>query len=824
MDELTAKSYRLQIANANELDRLRKELVDSLRKKADANDSKYLKDLTSRLMSFSSRSQTLSEELQILESLSFEVMSHRQAQITEAYPRTFNWLFGQESSHGDATQQRRTSSIFEWLQMYNGVYWICGKAGSGKSTLMKYLAGHESTLAALRKWSADKKLVTAQFFCWNAGTEMQKSQQGLLQTLLYHVLEQCPSLGRKICPRPYRCAEFGEICWTRTNLIEAFERLREHGIEHTRFCFFIDGLDEYRGDHKEIINIVDSFANAEGIKVVISSRPWNVFENRYGDNKGLKLLLQDLTRSDIKLFVTEGLREDPTFRELETSDAGYNELLTEIVDKADGVFLWVYLVVRSLRRGINNCDTISELQARVQELPGDLESYFRLMLDSIEPVYHRQSARLLLMRVGTLNKLTVATASCFDEEDPHFALAAKFSPCNPLQPEEFERLERRMTVRINARCTDLVEILNVNTQYGNKEPRVEFLHRMVRDFLNTRDIYQMLVTREGGGFDANRYLCNSMLFQMKLYLRSPAAGKRYEYISLSEFMHGFLYHARHLDISRGSNGEALLQDFDCTTKIVVETVRRNYDRNVLVYDVFLINGWHPDWLLLSALHHNLYDYVATRVDSVRDLIKRARTPHGTSHRYPPLSVALCFSNVLKHRDRTLLDFDPRLVALLLDQGACPNESYDGRPIWFVFLISGTEDLETQEVTSNSVSIIMKMLIQRGAHHQPGYMQNDDNRKALVENLLHFCRREETQYLVNLIDRNQRQMEGAMQDVIARHRLTCGATIFNGSSDHATPCTCDYHPRGWSRCRVRTSEGDLEEYHLCQICYPHPRQS
>lgn len=292
-------------------------------------------------------------------------MSHMQEQITEAYPKTFNWLFQHDGLHSDATQQHYTPSIIEW-----GYKKTAGYTGSGKSTLMKYLAGHESTLAALRKWSADKQLVIGQFFCWNAGTEMQKSQQGLLQTLLHHVLKQCPSSARKICPWQYHCAEYDEIRWTQTSLAEAFRGLEEHGIEDTRFCFFIDGLDEYKGDHKEIIDIVDSFACADEFKVVISSRPRNVFENHYGDNNGRKILLQDLTRPDIKLFVTEGLRKDPTFHELETSDAEYKGLFTKIVDKANGVLLWVYLVVRSLRRGINNWDTVSSCKPGCESCRG----------------------------------------------------------------------------------------------------------------------------------------------------------------------------------------------------------------------------------------------------------------------------------------------------------------------------------------------------------------------------------------------------------------------------------------------------------------------
>lgn len=60
---------------------------------------------------------------------------------------------------------------------------------------MKYLHRHENTLAALRTWAGGKQLVTASYFFWYAGADMQKSQQGLLQTLLYDILRQFPALS-----------------------------------------------------------------------------------------------------------------------------------------------------------------------------------------------------------------------------------------------------------------------------------------------------------------------------------------------------------------------------------------------------------------------------------------------------------------------------------------------------------------------------------------------------------------------------------------------------------------------------------------------------
>lgn len=127
--------------------------------------------------------------------------------------------------------------------------------------------------------------------------------------------------------------------WTRIKLLDAFKMLRKQSIDSIKFCFFIDGLDEHKGDHIEIIDVMNSFTATSDIKICSSSRPWNVFEMAYRENLGLKLQLQGLIGRDIKCFETNKLTEDRRFRELKATDSRYGALFRETVDKAQGVFL-----------------------------------------------------------------------------------------------------------------------------------------------------------------------------------------------------------------------------------------------------------------------------------------------------------------------------------------------------------------------------------------------------------------------------------------------------------------------------------------------------
>ncbi len=68
-----------------------------------------------------------------LGSLWYPEIKHREETIKEAHARTFRWIFEPDVSDKAV---RRWHSFVEWLASGQGTYWISGKAGSGKSTLM----------------------------------------------------------------------------------------------------------------------------------------------------------------------------------------------------------------------------------------------------------------------------------------------------------------------------------------------------------------------------------------------------------------------------------------------------------------------------------------------------------------------------------------------------------------------------------------------------------------------------------------------------------------------------------------------------------------
>lgn len=127
----------------------------------------------------------------ILSSLRAPERDRRLEQINQQLGETFNWAYDDASV-----------GLSEWLQKGTGIFWINGKPASGKSTLMKYLHQDPRTRELLRAggWQSRARLITASFFFHHRGTNVQKSFEGLLRSLVSQILEQEKTLFHLLYP------------------------------------------------------------------------------------------------------------------------------------------------------------------------------------------------------------------------------------------------------------------------------------------------------------------------------------------------------------------------------------------------------------------------------------------------------------------------------------------------------------------------------------------------------------------------------------------------------------------------------------------------
>ncbi|KAH8646763.1 hypothetical protein BX600DRAFT_443733 [Xylariales sp. PMI_506] len=512
----------------------------------------------------------------ILGSLSFTTQSDRLESLDDPHSQTFEWIFQEDSD-----SVRPWSNFVDWLQHGHGVYWINGKVGSGKSTLMRYIYKNPQTGQALKAWSGSMPSEVSGFFFWNSGDEDQRTQRGLLRSLLLDVLQHHRDLLPNVMPEAWmswsaqvNATLSGTIpvdslfmplrfkSWTMKQLKLAFQRLLNSLRGQVKLCFFVDGLDEYDGEYSEIIDLFFESSTSPDVKFCVSSRPLLVFEQAFSEMPGLKL--QDLTYRDISHFVKSRLQSHKHMMQLSKHHpAATTHLINEIVTKSRGVFLWVKLVIKSLLRGLNDCNRISDLEKRIEYLPEDLEALYAHILSHIDPFYREQTSRLFqIFRAAqkhSQDKITLLNLSWADDEDE---LLAETAPIRPLSNEEIVMRCQVMDSRLKSVCAGLLESNEVRFSSIAPDSRVMFLHRTVSDWLGKEQVWNQLTSVTAGtGFSANLAMLKSRVLNLKALDPSPRVP-----LEMSTVCDALEY-ARYAEMDLNNGFPKLLDQLDVTVSL-----------------------------------------------------------------------------------------------------------------------------------------------------------------------------------------------------------------------------------------------------------------
>jgi hypothetical protein len=351
---------------------------------------------------------------------------------------------------------------------------------------MKFLTAHNKLRDHLSVWSGSDDLLVASFYSWNAGTSLQKSHNGLIRTLLAQCLRQRPTLIPKVCPKRWDTlgmlgvlgvgATHDFPAWQWDELARSLDTLGSGAAgDGYRLALFIDGLEEFEGDHGELVKVIKRLNNLPGVKICVSSRPWSVFNDAFERSPSLKV--QDMTWNDIICYIDGHFAGLPAFVELQSGDPDETARLKHgIAEKADGVFLWVSVVVRTLAERLTDGDRLGHLHAIVDQLPGDIEALFEAIKRKINSRHTKQSSQyfLLLLEAQRQNVMMPPSAVTFflAEEDDASLVNRDF--CNTSENKRSWMIST-MRRRLNSRTMGLVETL--------KNGSVTFLHRTVLEWV-----------------------------------------------------------------------------------------------------------------------------------------------------------------------------------------------------------------------------------------------------------------------------------------------------------------------------------------------------
>jgi hypothetical protein len=548
---------------------------------------------------------------------------------------------------------------------------------------MKYLYNHTETTKHLHAWSGTIPLVRASFYFWIPGQQMQKSLEGLLQTLLYHILHTCPSLVPILC-RDRAIEQSREKVstqpWTLNELQKAFAIFQTQSQVAANFYFHVDGLDEYCGDSWDIINTLQALATCPNVKLCLSSRPWNSFQDAFGRANPCVLRLHEWTRKDIKIFAHESLMSYTAYSDFDPSL--FNDLIQDISDRAQGVFLWVRLVVRSLRDGIINDDPVSILHERLRAIPTDLEEFFELILESVEDIYRSRMASTFLAALNTHRPLKMIDYYFLEQEDPTFGLKLKATQWSDYK---IQRAVDQTQRRLNGRFRGLLEpTSDIGIRYYTS---VDFLHRTLRDFLKTERMMKWLISR------ASKELNTFMAL-------SCALTATYRFVNLEPTMEDLKIAIELASHAAHDTGE------DDRSFAIVDMAEEAYQR-IRPDDLHRGCGIHC-YILRFAIAVGHTEYLSyrfhkegTTLDLNNILKHTVEFRLGTNESLDP-----CLPNTLRRRASSHKEYKrdttknywgsptPWMVKVLLDLGADPNAPVDGISSWTSFLHQATGLMHT----------------------------------------------------------------------------------------------------------------------------------
>ncbi|KAI1269729.1 hypothetical protein F5Y18DRAFT_371327 [Xylariaceae sp. FL1019] len=445
------------------------------------------------------------EEESVVEAMNSEEKSWERFCTDAAERRKYK-----EDIAAEALKRERASQIFKnFLTGENGIFFFTGKAGCGKSTLMKHISPSNNKYVrdALDHWASTRRrpLISIPMYFWISGNKLQRSVEGFYRTILFHFLRNQPDAMHDLFPDS--AARFADEVlrdqpMRMSEILTAVSRMATTTIfDNHAFCIFVDGLDEYEGDkveHLELARLLRGWAQHQNVKVICSARPYQEFIETFRDVATI-IRLHDLTCADIALYAFDTLRNE---QQLQASDSRiwsyeHDNLVMQIVKRSEGVFIWSITVVRFLSTLVGH-STTQALSALLDDTPKPMNELYKQILSRRKPMAQKKGNILLFVVCSLPDLKNAFSLSWLDEfKDPNFPMnqSPSFYP-----PVEVDRRLRALRTEFSDGTAGLLELRKEVSTNSNRTfwpffgYRAFLIHRTARDFLKREWLPTVLPT------------------------------------------------------------------------------------------------------------------------------------------------------------------------------------------------------------------------------------------------------------------------------------------------------------------------------------------
>jgi hypothetical protein len=437
-----------------------------------------------------------------LRSLAFDGSRDREGVVDNPTDSTCEWLL-------------KSPEYLRWVHGH-GLLLIRGQPGCGKSTLLKFALGKQLEAAA------SVGSVVLAFFFYSSGTELQNGIVGLFRSFLLQLFEQdvsSRSTFHEICRKRWTAGgkKNRNLIWHQNELQANFKRLVLECSAQCKTTIFIDAIDECRAQDRDCL--VSFFHSLKGKAQIRLDRPKICFTCRlYPDGQidaDFWIRLEEENQHDIQIFIEQELRLP------DETEPAINEFKQILQEKANGLFLWLVLIIRQVRDMSSEGLNLKIIQKEIWKCPRKLDGLYEGLLEKIEDKDLRQAGKLFQWicfagRPLSLDELRTAmtvhlcgTKSSLDEYE---------------NDDNYITNKNQMKTRIMHLSRGLADVANSNSAEG--KILVGFYHATIKDFMLTKGL-QYLNCR----LKQSRGLIESAHFQL--------ANTCIDYISTKEICTAF---------------------------------------------------------------------------------------------------------------------------------------------------------------------------------------------------------------------------------------------------------------------------------------------
>ena len=501
----------------------------------------------------------------LLESLAFDGMRDRLMTISPACVDTCAWFI-----HAREYVRWRDPDL---RQSHNGVLWVKGNAGSGKSTLMRYIYD----CAQKRQ---DDTVNIAFFYNGRSPDNLVKSTEGMYRSVMHQLYECIPRLGEMAAQR------VSATTLRPWSLMILEDLLRQAILSLTpeeKVVCYIDALDECELDQiRSAIRFFEQLSEEATLAEIhfhlcLASR--NYPQITMKSHEEAKIDAMPMHLKDIATYVTSRLALPLSIK---------REMQAEIQARCSGIFLWVILVVDLLRESFDRGATRAQLQETLTSLPRELDALFVEIAKSADAGY-AVAMRWVLSAERLLSPMEL-----------YLAIHAGSGQLDSDRwSTDYEDIDidsvHRYILHISR---GLIECQSTRRGHGV----VQFIHESVKEYLlshgqpsGTRVVQKMRGAENHAGIAQD---CQSYL---RHHYQSPvhtgSGNKLPEYI--------LLYIFKHIEIAH--TNQAI--DFEPSDFLIREYIAL-HDAKTTSYEDYFVPG-HSAALLTLLIEHGCYTLAET---------------------------------------------------------------------------------------------------------------------------------------------------------------------------------------------------------------------